>query len=170
MIKAWSTKQFLGGYAELAYEGSVQRVPALLPNVLQWSQAEIDLAKSDWARLKPGLSFTDWLGALIAKQGPRKESFYQASLALHVNGKREKSLGCFGRIDVVTSSHCIEVKEISQIKAAIGQALVYAYVTKLKPALGLFGEHKLKYEAINICKHLGLEIWYYKDSKWDKIL
>lgn len=167
MLKAWSTKQFSGRYAELAYEGEVRRVPALLPSILQWSPAETELAKADWARLKPGLSFSDWLGALIAragerlhsKQGARLEYYYQAAAALELNGKREIAIAPFGRADIITATHCIEVKHAGQFKHALGQALCYAHATSLQAGLVIYAEHDIMAHAEQICKKYNASLW-----------
>ncbi len=180
MLKVWSTiKADNKTYAELAYEGEVRRVPASLPSILQWSSAETELAKADWARLKPGLSFSDWLGALIAragerlhsKQGARLEYFYQASAALALSGKREIAIPPFGRVDIITKTHCAEVKHASQLKHALGQALCYAHATKLKPGIIAFGEHAIMTHAKTICEKYDVSLWVFnKDDALIKIV
>lgn len=166
MLKIWSSKQFSGAYADIANEEPMSRAPALVPSTLEWNSQELAIAKADWARLKPSLNFSDWLGALIASSGARKESYYQASLALQLNGRREISVPPFGRIDVVTASHCIEVKHAASAKHSIGQALVYAYATKLKPGIALFGDHAINKHIASICWQHEIALWLFKNEQW----
>lgn len=54
-----------------------------------------------------------------------------------------------GRIDLLTSTHVIEVKEAANWKHAIGQVLVYSsYFPSRKPMIYLFGEGLDKYRKL----------------------
>lgn len=88
------------------------------------------------------------------------ESYWQAYLQKAIGGTREVVVPS-GRVDLITSTHCIEVKMAPKYKAAIGQALSYqVYKPGLKPAIALIGKLRPAQERVcrHICDKLGISI------------
>ncbi len=78
------------------------------------------------------------------------------------------SWGCetpVGYIDLVTSDVIIEIKEISQWKAALGQIISYGeYHQEKSKELYLFGSSTFdKGPIISICSKYGVKVTFYSD-------
>ncbi|MGO9137534.1 MAG: hypothetical protein ACLP9S_17175 [Syntrophales bacterium] len=76
----------------------------------------------------------------------------------------------YGRIDLLTGDHAIEVERIDKFHEGIGQAMHYAKETGRKPSLAVFitdpTEHeleKLKYVRKR-CRSLGIRVWYINEE------
>lgn len=100
------------------------------------------------------------------------ESYYQAALQQELGGIREVPVPS-GRVDLVTNTHCIEVKVAPKWKAALGQALAYhVYMKGLRPAVALIGKLGAEQRAVcqQVCRDLGVDvIWMQGQSiKWHK--
>jgi len=103
--------------------------------------------------------FKDFFSNLVDDQQPQKqdinlgndsknkqkrkpnESYYRDKLAKFLNGQTEVIVPT-GRIDILTRCQIIEVKHISNWKAALGQIIVYGnYYPHHQKRLHLFGEN-----------------------------
>lgn len=76
----------------------------------------------------------------INKPSPNSEACYRDRLAKELNGKTEVNTPV-GRIDIVTKTEIIELKNAKHWKSAIGQIKSYGqYYPKHRQRIHLFGE------------------------------
>jgi KilA-N domain len=106
--------------------------------------------------------FMDALQTIEPSLSNQEERQVQEQVARELNGLREVKTPV-GLIDVLTSTHVIEVKEVSKWKHAVGQVLCYAefYPTQ-KKMIYLFGDQGSEKGVIEIiCGNLDVEVrWY----------
>lgn len=104
-------------------------------------------------------SLVDSLSVDSAPREKGKEKVIQNRLAKELGGRTEIQVPA-GRIDVLTDTHIIEVKEYKNWKSAIGQ--VHSYSVSYpgrKKAIHLFGELPKNLQAIvETCKFLNIEL------------
>ena len=88
-------------------------------------------------------------------------------LAAKIGGETEVSVK-YGRVDILTDTHAIEVDWITKYYEGIGQALHYANQTGKKPVVaialkgkrGVFAEDKEKVRYISeLCGKHGIAVW-----------
>ena len=76
----------------------------------------------------------------INQPSPNSEAFYRDRLAKKLNGKTEVNTPV-GRIDIVTKTEIIELKNVKYWKSAIGQIKSYGqYYPEHRQRIHLFGE------------------------------
>jgi hypothetical protein len=93
------------------------------------------------------------------------ENVFRSEWAHELGGRPEQRLES-GIADIMTSTNVYEVKDISQWKHAIGQAIIYANKAGLKPGLALFGPElevrdmeALRRTASDMGVELLLKVW-----------
>ena len=76
----------------------------------------------------------------------------------------------YGRIDILTSSHAVEIDHLSKFHEGIGQCLHYAHETGKKPGLAIFvlsprkkDLKKIRYVKY-LCAEYGITFWYINDE------
>lgn len=101
----------------------------------------------------------------------QNEAYYIDILATHLNGIQEQKVNN-GRVDIVTSTHAIEVEWASNWKHSIGQALWYGLQTGKKPGIilikktiddrkyGIMLESALDYAGLGE----NIEVWFYPED------
>lgn len=100
--------------------------------------------------------------ALLAKQ---PESYYQNLFATKVGGQTEVVAGDGTRVDILTSTHAIEVDFAKKWGEAIGQSLNYGFQFDRKPGILLILEspsdrkHLIRINSIIRHYKLPIEVW-----------
>lgn len=100
--------------------------------------------------------------ALFAKQ---PERFYQDLFAAKVGGQTEVTAGDGTRVDILTSTHAIEVDFAKKWGEAIGQSLNYGFQFDRKPGILLILEspsdrkHLIRINSIIRHYDLPIEVW-----------
>jgi len=149
-----STKEYLD---ELS---SVIGLPAT--TLIDVSQGGVATEQGTWGHPKVAEEFARWCSLPAIKRSHlTSEASVRDKLALELNGQTE--VPCMaGVVDIVTSDKLIEVKQIKNWKAAIGQVLVYkAYFPRQYPCIHLFKDKNVSTEykiqvILGSCLKLGI--------------
>jgi len=99
------------------------------------------------------------------------ESWYITEIASSIDGQTEVPVEN-GRIDIVTSTHAIEVERASNWKHSIGQCLWYALQTNKEPGIILIMEsiadrkHGIRLQSALDYAGLGakVKVWFYPED------
>lgn len=85
----------------------------------------------------------------------------QEKWALKLKGETEVQTEV-GFADLVTKTHCYEVKAARKWKQAIGQSLTYSFYLGKKPGLILYNSKSQlngrTYYILEVCKHFGIKL------------
>ena len=114
--------------------------------------------------------------ATLFSQVRQRESYYQKKFAEAVNGETEVVLSDRTRVDIVTSTHVIEVDFASKWAESIGQSLHYqGMVFEKKAGVLLIIEDKKEDRFLDrlmgvAAKH-GIDVWVWDwtTDKWSKV-
>ncbi|NJL82518.1 MAG: hypothetical protein HC890_05365 [Chloroflexaceae bacterium] len=95
------------------------------------------------------------------------ESYYRDKLAQKLRGTTEIKTPDRGRIDILTSSEIIEVKQVKLWRSALGQIISYGYFyPRHQKRIHLFGDKfSIDFRAVeNICKQQGVKVSWEEDE------
>jgi hypothetical protein len=101
----------------------------------------------------------------------QQEADYISTLAAHLGAQKEVSVTS-GRVDLLTTTHAIEVERAAKWKNSIGQALWYGLQTNLKPGIILIiqspEDRKYTIQLGSALRYAGIEdqvrVWIYPDD------
>ncbi|NJL55469.1 hypothetical protein HC928_09970 [bacterium] len=97
----------------------------------------------------------------------KDESYYRDKLARRLRGRTEIKAPDGGRIDILTSSEIIEVKQVKSWRGALGQIIAYGYFyPRHQKRIHLFGDMTgIDRRAVeNICKEQGVAVSWEEDE------
>jgi hypothetical protein len=97
----------------------------------------------------------------------KEESYYRDKLARKLRGETEIKTPDGGRIDIITSSEIIEVKQIKSWRSALGQIISYGYsYPRHQKRIHLFGDkYSIDFRTVeNICRAQGVKVSWEVDE------
>jgi hypothetical protein len=98
---------------------------------------------------------------------PKNEAYYRDKLARKLRGKTEVRTPAGDRIDILTSSEIIEVKQVKAWKSALGQIMIYgdSYPSHQK-RIHLFGDKSsVNFRHVeNSCKRRNVVVSWEEDE------
>jgi len=97
----------------------------------------------------------------------KEESYYRDKLARKLRGDTEIKTPDGGRIDILTSSEIIEVKQIKSWRSALGQIISYGhFYPRHQKRIHLFGDKScIDFRAAeDICKAQGVKVSWEVDE------
>lgn len=100
----------------------------------------------------------------------KREHWLRDQLALSVRGLVEARLD-FGQADVMTPKRVFEVEHVKSWGKGAQQVLAYAYQTKQRPVLALFGEATHRHVRVIYEKCLAnkMHLWWHVNGRWKYI-
>ncbi len=106
-----------------------------------------------WIHEELVADFINWLDYDFncTPSGEPREIDYNSWVNTQLEGKPEYRLPSGRRVDIITDTHVIEIKEADRLSSAIGQVLTYAAESNLQPMIILFNGDANEYTLRAAC-------------------